>query len=131
MIVAEDITARFLNVISLFNGSIPLDRHPAQRHRGRRRGHPRVHDGPRRTTLRRRGGRRGREPRDRAYWEAKGSPATLEMTDELLALVREVEPGVALKYNKHYIGLLARRRRELRELPTAPKTCIAEFKSPV
>jgi hypothetical protein len=37
------------------------------------------------------------EPRDRTYWETKGSPATLRLTDALLALVREVEPGVALK----------------------------------
>lgn len=37
------------------------------------------------------------------YWETKGSKATL--TDGLLELVRTVEPNMALKYNKNYIGL--------------------------
>lgn len=46
------------------------------------------------------------EPRDRNYWEGKASPATLALTDDILEdIVRPVEPGVTLKYNKNYIGL--------------------------
>jgi hypothetical protein len=107
VIIAEEITARFLNVIQLFNGAIPLialkmtvykvgdqfaltfvkvldemtyglvddDEHVA-------------------------------EPTDRGFWETKrGTKQTLEVTDDLLKLVKEVEPKATLKYNKHYIGL--------------------------
>src|SRR5262249_8662841 len=35
----------------------------------------------------------------------KASPKTLADTDELLKLVKEVQPKAALNYNKHYIGL--------------------------
>ena len=45
------------------------------------------------------------EPRDRAYWERKASKATLAIVDRLLDLTRQVEPGIALKYNKNYVGL--------------------------
>jgi hypothetical protein len=42
---------------------------------------------------------------DRAYWEARGSKATVAMADELLEIVRGVDPSLELKYNKFYIGL--------------------------
>lgn len=106
VIVAEEITARFFNVINLFNGFIPLiaiqmnalevngaltllfttvlDWMPL--------GLDEEDEA-------------GEEPRDRTYWESKGSAGTLELTDEFLELIREIEPDVSLKYNKNYIGL--------------------------
>ena len=42
---------------------------------------------------------------DRGTWESKASKQTLADTDELLKLIKEVQPKAALKYNKHYIGL--------------------------
>ena len=45
------------------------------------------------------------EPADRGYWQTRGSAETLTITDNLLALVQQIDPNVALKYNKHYIGL--------------------------
>ena len=45
------------------------------------------------------------EVTDRAYWEKRGSKQTLAMADELLGVVREIDPGLELKYNKFYIGL--------------------------
>jgi hypothetical protein len=42
---------------------------------------------------------------DRGYWINRGSQATVEMADRVLELVNLVTPGVALKYNKYYIGL--------------------------
>ena len=42
---------------------------------------------------------------DRAYWEVRGSKATVAMADEVLKLVAEFAPGLELKYNKFYIGL--------------------------
>ncbi len=105
VIVAEEITARFFNVISLFNGFIPLvaiQLNAIEVNDAITLVFTTVLD---RTTLGIEEDDDVDEPRDRAYWEAKGSPATLKVTDDLLALIREVEPGVALKYNKNYIGL--------------------------
>ncbi len=45
------------------------------------------------------------EVTDRAYWEKRASPRTVQMADELLDVIREWDPEVSLKYNKFYIGL--------------------------
>jgi hypothetical protein len=106
VIVAEDITSRFLNVIQLFNGAIPL---VALKMTAFRVGDQyaltfvKVLDemtyglvGPEEPTV---------EATSRQDWEAKASRETLLATDELLKSVKEVQPKAALKYNKHYIGL--------------------------
>lgn len=105
VIVAEEITARFFNVISLFNGFIPLI--AIQLHAIQISGlvtlvFTRVLD---RMSLGLDEEEEAEEPRDRPYWEHKGSPATLALTDRLLGLAREVEPDATLKYNKHYVGI--------------------------
>jgi hypothetical protein len=106
VIVAEDITSRFLNVISLFNGHIPL---VAIQMRALKLGDKvgLVFN----TVVSRL--QRGlveedeavTETTDRAYWEARGSKKTVAMADELLALAKAHDPGLELKYNKFYIGL--------------------------
>lgn len=106
VIVAEDITSRFLNVISLFNGTIPL---VAIQMNALKTGDQvglvfttvldqvslglvdedeEVH-----------------ETTDRSYWEKRGSKKTVALADELLELVRKLDPTLELKYNKFYIGL--------------------------
>jgi Domain of unknown function (DUF5655) len=106
VIVAEDITSRFLNVISLFNGTIPL---VAVQMNALKTGDQvglvfttvldqvslglvdedeEVH-----------------ETTDRSYWEKRGSKRTVMLADELLELVRKLDPTLELKYNKFYIGL--------------------------
>lgn len=106
VIVVEDITSRFLNVISLFNGTIPL---VAIQMNALKTGDQvglvfttvldqvslglvdedeEVH-----------------ETTDRSYWEKRGSKKTVALTDELLELVRKLDPTLELKYNKFYIGL--------------------------
>ncbi len=105
VIVAEEITARFFNVISLFNGFIPLI--AIQLNAVEVDGKislvfTTVLD---RVQLGLEEEDEGEEPRDRNYWENKASKAMLELTDDLLGVVRNVEPGVTLKYNKFYIGL--------------------------
>lgn len=106
VIVAEDITSRFLNVLALFNGAMPLI---AIQLSAVRLGHTislvfsKVMDE----------GQRGlvdedeeiAEVADRAYWEKRGTKQTLAMTDELLGWLHEIDPGLELKYNKFYIGL--------------------------
>jgi len=42
---------------------------------------------------------------DRAYWEAKASRETLEIVDQLVEIVREIDPRLVARYNKFYIGL--------------------------
>ena len=106
VIVAEEITSRFLNVISLFNGTIPLI---AIQMRAVQLGNSvslvfstvldqlqlglvdedeEVH-----------------EATDRSYWETRGSKATVAMADELLEILKQHDPVLELKYNKFYIGL--------------------------
>jgi hypothetical protein len=106
VIIAEDITSRFLNVISLFNGFIPLvaiqlkaikidnqiglvftkvldelplglvDEDEIQ------------------------------EVTDRTFWEEKrGTKQTVKLVDRMLELLHTIAPEHELKYNKFYIGL--------------------------
>jgi hypothetical protein len=106
VIVAEEITGRFLNVISLFNGSIPL------------------------VAIRLTAFQLGDQVSlvfttvldevqlglvdedeevqalvDRGYWEGRGTKETLSTTDELFGLIKQMDPKLELKYNKAYIGL--------------------------
>ncbi len=106
VIVAEDITSRFLNVIRLFNSSIPfiaiqmnaykygddvsliftkvLDESPLG-----------LVDEDEEV----------RELTDRDYWIKRGTSETVALADEILDVVKEFYGGFELKYNKFYIGL--------------------------
>ena len=104
VIVAEDVTSRFLNVISLLNGQIPLI---AIQIRGVEVGGEftliatRVVDLVRLGTEEEDAG----EAVDRPYWENKASVASLKIIDQVLDLIREISPEAELKFNKHHIGL--------------------------
>lgn len=106
VIVAEDITSRFLNVISLFHGSIPL---VAIQLSAIRLGDTvslvcsKVLDEVRPGLVEE--DEEIQAVTDRAYWEARASKHTLGMADELFDLVRTLDPELELKYNKFYIGL--------------------------
>jgi len=107
VIVAEEITSRFLNVIQLFNGAIPLialkmtaykvgDQYALTFVKVLDELTYGLVDDDEPVT----------EPTDRNFWETnRGSKQSLAMTDRLLKLVHQVEPTATLKYNKHYIGL--------------------------
>ena len=106
VIVAEDITSRFLNVIQLFNGSIPLVALKMTAFK--------VNDAIALTFVKVLDemtlglvdeDEPKAEPTTRESWETKASKKTLTDTDQLLKLVKEVQPKAALNYNKHYIGL--------------------------
>lgn len=105
VIVAEEITARFFNVISLFNGFIPIIAIQAQAIQVDEQVTLVFTTVLDRVTLGDDDDDGPDEPRDRSYWEGKSSIAMLAQCDRLLDLIREVEPGAILKYNKHYIGL--------------------------
>jgi hypothetical protein len=105
VIVAESITSRFLNVISLFNGFIPLIAIQMQAFTmGAKVGlvFTTVLSEVRLGLL---DEDEEGEATDRSYWENRSSKASLETTDAVLAILRELDPALALKYNKHYIGI--------------------------
>lgn len=106
VIVAEEMTARFLNVISLFNGTIPLI---AIQMNAFRLGDQvtllftTVLDELTRGLVDE--DEEVQAVTDRAYWEQRGSPASVMLADEVLGLIHTLDGGFELKYNKFYIGL--------------------------
>ncbi|ABM95932.1 hypothetical protein [Methylibium petroleiphilum] len=107
VIVAEEITSRFLNVIQLFNGAIPLIALKMTVYK--------VGEGYALTFVKVLDeisyglvdeDEPVAEPADRSLWEKKGSQKSLVIVEDLLQkVVRQVEPKATLKYNKHYIGI--------------------------
>jgi hypothetical protein len=106
VIIAEDITSRFLNVVSLFNGFIPLmaiQMTAVEQEQGVSLlftkvldtvslGYPDEEDNQ-------------AQPTDRNFWETqKGTAQTVGMADKVLGMAREFAPTSELSYNKHYIG---------------------------
>jgi hypothetical protein len=107
VLVAEDVTSRFLNVISLFNGLTPFIAIQMQA----------IKIGDSITLIftkvmdeLTRGLVDEDEdadatPTDRAYWEQKASKPMVALADDLLRMIRELDPTFSLKYNKFYVGL--------------------------
>jgi len=105
VIVAEDITSRFLNVISLFNGFIPLlaiQMNALKLDENVGLMFTTVMD---QRTLGLDDEEEIEEPADRAYWENRGSKKSVAMADELLEIAHQFDPALELNYNKFYIGL--------------------------
>jgi len=107
VLVAEDITSRFLNVISLFNGVAPII--AIQMQALRVGGHITLVFSTVVDELSRglvdEDEDAAAVPTDRAYWEQRASKETVELADEILTLLHRFDPTVKLKYNKFYIGL--------------------------
>jgi hypothetical protein len=106
VIVAEDITSRFLNVMGLFNGVIPL---VAIQMSALRNG---AQVGLVFTTVLNHmpigsieEDEEIQEATDRIYWEQHGSKMTVALADQLLEIAKTYNPKLELKYNKFYIGL--------------------------
>ncbi|MBM5785097.1 MAG: hypothetical protein FJ076_09765 [Cyanobacteria bacterium K_DeepCast_35m_m1_288] len=106
VIVAEDITSRFLNVISLFNGHIPIM--AIQFSAIEAGGGVGLHFTKVLDTV-----SRGfidedeevAEPTDRGYWERRANKKTVAMCDTVLEACRSFLPQESqLSYNKHYMG---------------------------
>jgi hypothetical protein len=107
VLVAEDITSRFLNVVSLFNGTIPLI---AIQMQALKIGNnvslvfTKVIDEMTRGVVDEDEDAEA-APTDRAYWEDRGTKATVHLADQLLEIARDYDPSLEMKYNKFYIGL--------------------------
>ena len=107
VLIAEDITSRFLNVIALFNGTIPLNALQMQALKIAGKTtivFTKIMDEMVRGLVDE-DEEAEASPADRAYWEGKGSKATLALVDQSLRMIQEVDPSIDLKYNKHYIVL--------------------------
>ena len=130
VIVAEDVTSRFLNVISILNGTVPLI---AIQIKGVEVNDAftliatRVLDVVRQGTEEEDAG----ETVDRLYWEQKASPESQKTVDDIVGLVNELLPGVEPRYNKHYIGLTYNSQaRNFVVFHPKKKFVWAEFKTP-
>ena len=104
VIVAEEITGRFMNVISLFNGAIPLI---ALQMSAYKMGDDisltftkvidRIELGS--------DEEEEFEVTDRHYWEARSTTKMLKLVDAIFEDLGELVDGYEMKYNKFYIGL--------------------------
>lgn len=107
VIVAEDITSRFLNVIGLFNGFIPLiaiQMNAVQISNNVSLLFTKVLDELTLGLLDE--DEEEQEVTDRSYWETTiGTPTTVAMADKVLEIIRTFAPEMEFKYNKFYIGL--------------------------
>ena len=105
VIIAEDITSRFLNVISLFNGFIPLIAIQVKALKFEDNislFFTKVLDEVKFDLL---DVDVNQEPADKHYWEKKASKESLKIVDEILDLSKEHTVDFKLNYTKHYIGL--------------------------
>lgn len=106
VIIAEDITSRFLNVISLFNGSVPLI---AIQMSALKFGEDialvftKVLDDLQLGLVDE--DEEVSEVTDREYWLKRGSAETVNMADTCLKIIHSFDESIELKYNKFYIGL--------------------------
>lgn len=104
VIVAEEITGRFMNVINLFNGAIPLI---ALQMTAYKIGNEisltftkvidKVTPGTDEEDA--------YEVTDRNYWENRSTKKMLKTVDDIFADLAEYVTGYELKYNKFYIGI--------------------------
>jgi hypothetical protein len=104
VIVAEEITSRFFNIINLFNGFIPLIAIQLNAIR-----HQDQISLIFQTVLDQRilgtEEEEEKEVVDRSYWEKRGTKDTLAMADDLFAIIKTIDPEIEPRYNKFYIGL--------------------------
>lgn len=107
VLVAEDITSRFLNVVSLFNGCVPLI--AIQMQALKVGSHVTLVFTTVMDELTRGLVEEDEDavstPTDRAYWEKQASKATVGLADQMLESLHDFDPSLKLKYNKFYIGL--------------------------
>ncbi|MTB50683.1 DUF5655 domain-containing protein [Lewinella sp. W8] len=108
VIVAEDITSRFLNIISLFNGHIPLiaiqlNAYKIPGQEGLALIFTKILDELPLGLVDE--DEELQEVTDREYWLNRGTKETVKMADQVLDIIKEFAPDIEFKYNKFYIGL--------------------------
>lgn len=104
VIVAEDVTSRFLNVIGLFNGAIPLialQLKAVEVKESLTLVVSQVLD----LTTSEIDDEDDKEPADRSLWERVSSPAALMVCDRVIEMIRLTKGDIEPNYIKSYIGL--------------------------
>ncbi|MYC27807.1 MAG: hypothetical protein F4X63_07440 [Nitrospira sp. SB0662_bin_26] len=107
VLVAEDVTSRFLNVLSLFNGTMPfiaIQMQALQVGENVTLVFTKVMDEFSRGLVDE-DEDADAVPTDRAYWEQRATKRTVALADQLLDLLHKFDSTLILKYNKFYIGL--------------------------
>lgn len=110
VIIAEDITTRFLNIISLFNSHIPLiaiqlnalvidDKLVLD--------FVKVLD---EITTGEADDDEIAVKKDRNYWDGKANKDSLKLIDECCDLIKEIDSEITLGYTQNYLGLIKRNR---------------------
>ena len=107
VLVAEDVTSRFLNVLSLFAGNIPiivLQLNAFEVEGKTALTFTKILD---QRALRDDESENDTEPKDRAYWLKRATKETVEIADNILGILNESSQKTCqLNYNKYYIGLV-------------------------
>lgn len=107
VIIAEDITSRFLNVINLLNGAIPIIAIQMNAYKIEDKYFllfTKILDAIKLGYIDE--DEEHIEITDRNYWEtARGTKETVAMVDQVLGLIKIFAPEVELNYTKFYIGL--------------------------
>jgi len=107
IIIAEDITSRFLNVIQLLNGNIPIialqiEAYELDNEIGL--AFTKIFDEINFGLI-----EEDEEPLvvvDRNYWVQKATPETVDLANKIHnEILKEIDDNLNLKYNKYYIGL--------------------------
>lgn len=106
VIVAEEITSRFFNVISLFNGFIPIVAIQMTALRVSEDQVALVFTKVLDHAVLGTDEEDRAEPTDRGHWDKRSAPEIMKLVDRLHSMVEQHDSGVELKYNKHYIGLV-------------------------
>lgn len=105
VIVAEDITSRFLNVVGLFNGFIPImaiQVTAIETPEGIGLQFTKVLDTVKLGYIDE--DEETSEPTDRNYWEKRGTKKTVALADKILEISKSFLRAVEFSYNKYYIG---------------------------
>ncbi len=123
VLIAEDITSRFLNVVSLLNKSIPLIAIQMQAFEVGPSLTLVFYDDVDRFTRPDDDEDDTQEVADRSYWEKK-SKAGLKIVDELATFAQNIEPDLALKYNLGFVQLNKQGRIFLAFTPQKAQTKI-------
>ena len=103
VIVSENITSRYLNVIQLFNGSIPIVGLQLTAYKQGDGNIALVFTKVLETVITEKEEENELEPTDREYWENRSTPQQLILVDEMFK--SEVFKGFELKYNEFFIGV--------------------------
>ena len=105
VIVAEEITARFFNVIGLFNGFIPLiaiQLNALQVESAYTLHSTKVLDVQ---SLGTEDEDNASLATDRSYWESKSTKEMLALVDEMITIAQKIDKRSQPKYNKFYVGI--------------------------